>query len=171
MLGFNDFPLSDPYATARQLIALPPHHRKTFVADMPTQTHFRKVDCKEAAARGECKHYANGWATPLSPTDIEGFKAWATEKGYTFAEGEVPPHLEASYEPGTRFLIFPPEQRCLISWRVPHRIPLDHDPLLSVRGGDFRYFTGNDNHGMRQDSWVNQLQNTVGELRDEVEKG
>lgn len=170
MLGFNDF-MSDPYATARQMIALPPHHRKTFVADMPTESHFQRVSCAEAAARGECNHYAKGWATPALPAKLEKLKAWATSKGYTFAEGEVPQHLVASYEPGTRFLIFPPEQRCFTSWEIPHRISRDHDPLLSVRGGDFRYFTGSDTFNVRPDSWINQLQNTVGELHDEIEKG
>lgn len=171
MLGMSDFPLSDPYATARELIVLPPHHRKTFVADMPTESHFKRITCAEAAELGDCPHYVKGWASPVAATQLSDMKDKLIAVGYIFAEGEVPPHLVASYEPGTRFLIFPPEQRCLTSWKIPHRRGLDHDPLLSVRGGDFRFFTGNDAYNIRQESWINQLQNTVGELHDEIEKG
>jgi hypothetical protein len=164
--------MTDPYATARQLIYAPPDRRKTFVADMPSDTHYRVVSCAEAADAGECKHYAQGFAIPLVPGgDRELFKAQFIQLGYHFSEGEVPEHLAASYPKGTRFLVFPPEQRCLTSYKVPHRLPLDHDPILAVKGGDFRQFTGRDTNNMRVDSWVNQLQNTIGELNDEIKKG
>lgn len=170
MLGANNF-LGDPYATVRQLVKLPPDRRKTFIADMPSDTHYRKATCAEAAAIGECNHYAKGFAIPVSPGDMQATKDQMTMLGYTFSEGDPPAHLAESYPKGTRFLVFPPEQRCLASYKVPHRIPLDHDPILSVRGGDFRHFTGNDTVGVQPDSWLDQLQNTVGELNDEIKKG
>jgi len=172
MLGRNDFGVNDdPYATARQLIYAPPERRKTFVADLPSNTHYRVVSCAEAAAIGECKHYAEGFVVPVPPRDLEPMRALLTTRGYVYSEGDAPMHLAAAYPAGTRFFVFPPEQRCMGSYKVPHRIPLGYDPILSVREGDFRYFTGNDSVNLRPESWTDQLKNTLGEMQAETDKG
>lgn len=171
MLGAHNF-LGDPYATVRNLVRLPPHRRKTFVYDTPAQTHFRQASCAEAAARGECNNYAQGFAIPIEPgEDIEDYERKLTASGYTFSRGDAPPHMADAYPAGTRWLVFPPEQRCLKSFKAPHRIPLDHDPILSIRGGDFRHFTGDNTHLTRMDDWVDALRTTTDKLHDEIEKG
>lgn len=171
MLGAGNFP-GDPYATVRQMIYAPPDKRKTFVWDTPSDSHYRTLNCAQAAEVGECNHYAKGFVLPITDrAELQPTKDQMTAMGYTYTEGDPPVHLAESFPKGTRFLVFPPEQRCMNSYKVPHRVPLDHDPILSVRGGDFRYFTGNDKNNLRSDSWVAELQNTVGELNDEIAKG
>lgn len=169
MLGRENFGLhTDPYATIRQLIRLPAHRRKTFVYDTPSDTHYRKATCAEV----ECSKYANGFAIPITPSqDIEAFEGTLKQAGYTFARGEGPEHLAAEYPAGTRWLVFPPEQRCLESFKNPHRIALDHDPIVSIRGGDFRMFTGDNQHFNRVDDWVDALQESTQRLHEEIEKG
>lgn len=170
MKGRKDFP-HNPYAGASQFLRLPPERRKTFVYETPHETHFRKVTCKEAAAIGECDHYAKGFAIPVPLGELETITAKFRELGYHFMVGDAPVHLVSTQPEGTKWLVFPPEQRCLNSYKVPHRVNLHHDPLLSVRGGDFRMFTGEVQEFTNADDWVESLQTTTQRLHDEIEKG
>lgn len=172
MLGASDF-MSDPYRVARTLVRNPAHKRKTFVYETPADTHMRRVDCAEAAGYGLCDHYANGFVIPLVPgQDVDGIKSDFTGSGYHFTEGGAPSQeIESAWPKGTRFLVFPPEQRCLSSFKVPHRIALDHDPLVSVKGGDFRAFTGEVTQHTRIADWVDDLQNSTAALHREIERG
>lgn len=172
MLGARDFPLGDPYASIRNILRLPPNKRKTFVWDTPSGTHYRTVTCAEAASVGECSKYANGFALPMLPTQsIEDYESRLTASGYVFQRGDTPAHLTEQFPAGTRWLVFPPEQRCLESFKVPHRVSLDHDPFLSIEGGDFRAFTGDTQRFSKVDDWVDALHTTTDRLNHEIEKG
>lgn len=172
MLSARDFPMGDPYASIRNIIRLPPTRRKTFVWDTPSGTHYRTVSCAEAAGIGECSKYANGFALPITPEkSIEDYEARLTAAGYTFLRGDAPEHLAESYPVGTHWLVFPPEQRCLESFKVPHRVPLHHDPIISIQGGDFRTFTGDVQKFSKVDDWVDALHTTTDRLNREIEKG
>lgn len=172
MLGVHDFP-GDPYATARKLILLPPNRRKTFIWDTPTASHYRVITCAEAATIGECSKYANGFAIPVTTEmSIEDIEQRLRGAGYTFHRGDTPEHLAGAYPVGTQWLVFPAEQRCLESFKVPHRVSLDHDPLLSIRGGDFRSFAvGETQTFNRVDDWVDALRTTTDRLNHEIGKG
>lgn len=158
---------------ASKLLRLPPEHRKTFEYATPGHTHYRQATCKEAAERGLCKHYAEGFVLPWLPGDTQLIDVLNTV-GYTYSYTDVPPeHLQQMEFPkGTKFLVFPPEQRCLTSYKVPHRIPLDREPLLRVVGGDWRGNPRGEQHvHTNLDNWVDDLQNTTDKLRREIEKG
>jgi hypothetical protein len=143
------------YAAASQLLKLPPHARKTYRFDRPSETHTRVVDCATAAEYGECKHYAEGFLIVLAPgMDVVGHCDRLRAAGYVFTTIDPP---EGS-TPGSVALFFREGQQCLASRQSPHRIPTDRPPVLSVVGGDWR---GNP-RGERlvhtsTDSWLNDF--------------
>lgn len=159
--------------TATKLLRLPAHARKTFEYQTPEDTHYRRANCKQAAEHGLCKHYAEGFVLPWTPGDTQLIDVLNT-LNYTYSETDVPPaHLqELEFPRGTKFLVFPPEQRCMTSYKVPHRIPLDREPLLRVVGGDWR---GNPRGEVRVhdnlENWVDDLHNTTDKIRSEIDKG
>lgn len=159
--------------TATSLLRLPPEKRQTFEYATPGDTHYRQANCKEAAERGLCKHYAEGFVIPWTPGDLQLIDVLNT-LGYSYSLTDIPPeHLqEMEFPTGTKFLVFPPEQRCLTSYKVPHRISLEREPLLRVVGGDWR---GNPRGDVRThdnlENWVDDLHNTTDKIRTEIEKG
>lgn len=165
---------SDPAQwTATKLLHLPPQHRKTYQYETPGDTHYRPATCKQAAEVGLCKHYAEGFVLRWLPGDTQLIDVLNTI-GYIYSTTDVPPeHLQQLEFPnGTKFLVFPPEQRCMASYKVKHRIPLDRPPTLKVVGGDWR---GNPRGEVRVhdnlENWVDDLHNTTDRIRTEIEKG
>jgi hypothetical protein len=126
----------DPYANLNQHIKLPAHLRKTWRYDTTAQ-HWTVVDCKTAAEYGECPHYANGFVLefPTSGSDAQNLLQVTADMraaGYVFTQVESPRGK------GYAALVFPPEQQCLASRKVRHRIRRDEPALLTVVGGDHR---------------------------------
>lgn len=152
--------------TATQLLRNRPENRKTFNYEQRT----RIVDC----ATFLCKHYQEGFVVPLKPEmDDDTTRRQLAAQGYVFTEIKSPAdHLIAANPKGTKFLYFPPGQRCLPSRVVPHRMQLDEAPKLTVVGGDWRGNPRGESYTHTSvDSWADDLQSTTESLRTEIEKG
>lgn len=149
----------DPYANLRRLVHLPAHAMKTFEINQPLATHYRLATCQEV----ECPRYANGWTLTFDLSDPEHVQAANTirlKSGRSFTIGPIV---------GTTVtLSFPGGQRCFKA----HHVPLERDPLMIVRGGDFR---GNPRGESRVhtsgESFVDEWATDLGKLAHEQEKG
>jgi hypothetical protein len=144
--------LGNPYQNLNQLMKLPPELRKTWRYDTDDR-HWTIVDCKTAAAAGECAHYANGFVIeiPLDTVDPERTAGDLRNAGYAFTR-------MASEKPGHVLFVVAAEQPCLQSRRQPHRIRRDEPAMLTVVGGDHR---GNPSREVLKhtsgESWMDHL--------------
>lgn len=114
------------------------------------ETHWRVGRCEEVV----CEAYQNGWITKLDVGTELGQKQYAyitnhsgrryTERAYNY---EGPSIVEFHFEAG---------QQCF----AQHRVPLERDPILVVRDGDFRGNpTGRRHVHSRVDDWVDDFAN------------
>lgn len=116
----------DPYANIRRMVTAPVHSMRTFQIDQPLATHYRRATCQEVS----CSAYAAGWRMGFDLTDPERRAAakWIRDRsGRTYTHELL--------EEGRKVVFtFAAGQRCF----EKHRVPLERDPFLIVRGGDFR---------------------------------
>lgn len=119
-------PRVDYFANIRQIVQTPVQHMRTFQLAQPLRTHFRRASCQEVG----CAAHANGWRMGFDLTDPE--KAQAARdirnksgRSYTY---------ELLDEGRKIVFTFPAGQTCF----EQHRVPLERDPFMIVRAGDFR---------------------------------
>lgn len=119
----------DPFANLRAMRDWAPvHTMRTFQIDQPLETHFRLATCREV----DCQAYAHGWSMGFDLTDPERRKAarWIRDKsGRTFTYELTDTKITFTFAAG---------QQCF----QKHRVPLERDPFMIVRGGDWRGSTG-----------------------------
>lgn len=93
----------------------------TYELQAPRSTHTRPATCEEV----HCQHHARGWRTTV--------EADGQDEALIRASGRP---FSVSREGGMVTFRFPPGTKC---FRVAiHRVPLERDPILLVKGGDFR---------------------------------
>ena len=135
---------------------LPVGAMKTYSAIAPRATHFRPATCEEVG----CPHHANGWRTTVDLTTELGIMQAAyirEQSGRRFAE---------HWEDGLTVFLFEAGQRCFAA----HQVPLERDPLLVVRMGDWRGYGPARVH-QRPEDWVEDMQASLDNVRDRQERG
>lgn len=119
---------------------------RTFEVAAPLGTHWREGTCEEV----DCEAYRLGWVTKIDiGTELGRQQAMyiIDHSGRRFVPERIGETLvEFTFEPG---------QKCF----ARHQVPLERDPLLIVRDGDWR---GNPT-GQRRllsnvDDWVGEFQ-------------
>jgi hypothetical protein len=137
---------------------LPAQSMVSYELRAPISTHRRAASCREF----ECEAYAYGWVTTV---DV------ATDLGAAQAN-YIRLHSGRAYtvqETGTLVAFtFAAGQRCF----ERHTVTLERDPLLIVRGGDWR---GNPTRMMRRhssiESWVDDFATHQQQIADAVQEG
>jgi len=137
---------------------LPVAEVKTYALAAPQATHFRRASCQEV----ECAEYARGWlsmidvSTPLGQNQAYYIRM---RSGRSFTASEVDGMVTFS---------FPAGQQCF----AQHTVPLERDPILFVRGGDWR---GNPSGFVRRhtraEDWVDDFATHQQAIVDQFEKG
>lgn len=123
---------------------LPIGAMRTYAVRAPLETHWRTASCQEV----DCEAYQNGWVTVLDLSTELGEQQARYIKFHSGRHYTV----EENYPLVT--LTFPPEQQCF----RPHQLPLERDPVLIVRDGDWRGNpTGNRRVHTRVDDWVDDF--------------
>lgn len=154
----------DPFANIRKLVTAPVHTMRTFQMDQPLATHYRRATCQEVS----CSAYAAGWKMGFDLTDPDRRAAarWIRDKsGRTYTH-------EIVGGPGERehriIFTFAAGQKCF----TRHRVPLEREPFMIVRGGDFR---GNPAREVRRharaDTFIDQWASDLDELKTMRDKG
>jgi hypothetical protein len=136
--------------------ALPVGATKTYSALAPLATHFRPASCEEV----DCGNYLHGWMTAVNEaTDLGRRQAHyiRSASGRRFIEAGNGPFTEFTFEPG---------QRCFAT----HQQPLERDPVLLVRMGDWRGYGPTRVH-VRPGDWIEDMQSTFDKVRDRQERG
>lgn len=101
--------------------ALGPEGYKTYQISSPRSSHTRPATCEEVS----CLHHARGWITTV-PTGSED-EALIRRAGRPFTTTVEGGMTSFRFEPGT-----------LCFRASTHRVALERDPILLVRGGDWR---------------------------------
>lgn len=143
---------------------LPVQAMKTYALDAPQQTHYRRASCREV----DCPNYANGWRSGFDVTDphkAAAAKAVRDKSGRLFTLEEI---RGASGKVERVIFTFGPGQECF----QPHRVPLERDPILSVRDGDWR---GNPTGFVRvhtdPEDWVDDFANHQIKINRQMNQG
>jgi len=137
---------------------MPVQAMQSYELRAPVTTHRRAASCREF----ECEAYVYGWKTTLDvSTDLGAARAnyIRLRSGRRFTVEEH----------GTMVAFtFPPGQRCF----EPHTVPLFREPLLIVRGGDWR---GNPTGFTRQHSSLEDWRDDFAEhqqtIADAIKEG
>lgn len=120
----------DPYANIRRMVTIPVHLMKTFELRQPFDSHYRIATCAEV----ECK----GWRQDMTVTfDLTVAQQVADANWLRNRSGLRFTYLLLAGDTKVKFVI-PSGQTCMESRLRPHRVPLERDPFMLVRGGDFR---------------------------------
>lgn len=141
---------------------MPAANYTTFAISAPLATHHRQASCQEV----ECEAYANGWVTRIDTASDLGAKQAnyiRLRAGRAFTAAPIAP--DASIVEFT----FPPGQQCFRT----HHVPLEREPLYTVRGGDWRGDPRGE--GVRWhasgDDWVDQFANHQDRLAARLAQG
>lgn len=137
---------------------MPPSAYKTYALKLPVQTHFRVATCKEV----ECEREANGFRTTLDtsqPAHARTAKWIEDHSGRKYTKQET----------GTLVIYtFPAGQECFNT----HHVTLEREPLLIVRGGDWRGNPRGDRRiHARAADWVEDFAEHQDGIAREIEKG
>lgn len=120
----------DPYANIRRIVQAPVQHMKTFALLQPFDTHYRVATCAEV----ECRGFRQDMTVTFDLTIAQQVRDanWLrNHSGLRFT------YLMLDDGRKVRFIV-PAGQQCLASRLRPHRVPLERDPFMVVRAGDFR---------------------------------
>jgi hypothetical protein len=147
-----------PRGEMRVAPKLPAHAMRTYALDQPLATHYRVASCAEV----ECPAWAHGWRMGYDLTDpakVEAANLIRNKSGRAFTFEVV----------GTVVTFtFPPGQQC---FRV-HRVPLEREPLMVVRGGDWRGNPRRERHvHTSAESFVDEWATDLDKLNTERERG
>ncbi len=140
--------------------ALPAAAMKTYQIAAPLATHWRKATCAEV----DCPAFLHGWQTVCDES---------TELGQRQADyirhDKTRKHAEQRAEGGLTVFVFGAGQNCF----RPHQVPSGRPERFLVTGGDFR---GNPlgippREHVRPDDWVDDMAETLDEIRTRHERG
>lgn len=101
-----------------------PEAYRTYELLQPTATHFRPATCAEV----DCHRAKAGWRTVLDTSTVDGrnMAGWIRmHSGRQFTYVEAGPIVTFTFAGG---------QRCF----GKHKVSLEREPILRVRGGDWR---------------------------------
>jgi hypothetical protein len=107
---------------------------KTYGLSAPQATHYRRASCREV----ECVNYANGWRSGFDVTDpvkANAARLIRLHSGRLFTVEEIRGGPLNTVQ--MVIFTFGPGQECF----QQHSVPLEREPVLYVRDGDWR---GND---------------------------
>jgi hypothetical protein len=140
--------------------ALPAAAMKTYQIAAPLATHWRPATCAEA----ECLAYLHGWQTSVDETTELGQR-----QAYYIRHDKTRKHTERRAETGLTVFGFEAGQACFAQHRAPNTRP----ERFLVTGGDFR---GNPlgtppRVHARPDDWVEDMAESLDEIRTRHEKG
>lgn len=116
----------DPFTNIRSLVQTPAHLMRSYVIAQPLTSHFRVGTCAEV----DCPNRAGGWRMAYDLTDPDRAAAarWIRDHSGRRYTHEL-------LDGGRKIVFtFPAGQDCFET----HRVPLERDPIMVVRGGDFR---------------------------------
>lgn len=119
-------PRVDYFANIRRLVQAPVQHMRTYALAQPLATHFRRATCAEV----ECPNWAHGWKMGFDLRDDDRRAAARDirdKSGRRFT-------AEVTGDGAKVIFTFPAGQDCF----ARHRVPLERDPIMIVRHGDFR---------------------------------
>lgn len=137
--------------------AMPVQAYKTYDLRAPIETHFRTATCVEVG----CEAHQHGWSTTV---DV-GTPLGARQANYIRLQSGR--HFTA-VEAGTLVTFtFPAGQTCFRS----HKTAIGRDPVLSVRGGDWRGSTGLLRRHVRADDWVHDFAEHQDKIKTQIERG
>jgi hypothetical protein len=137
-----------------------PDHYKTYTFATPARTHFRWADCEEY----QCVSFRFGFKLVIDLTTTLGLAQYDfAKKDKTRSFQEVRTSLEIVE------LVYPAGTRCW-DWR-DHRVPVDRPPILVVRGGDWRAYTGLIRRHTRPEDWADDAANHQDGLAKIFSKG
>jgi hypothetical protein len=143
---------------------LPVGAMKTYGLSAPQSTHYRRASCREV----ECPNYANGWRSGFDVRDpAKAAAAYAVRmhSGRLFAVEET---IGASGKIESVVFTFGPGQECFLQ----HRVPLERDPILYVRDGDWRANpTGRRLVHADAADWVDDFGEHQSKIKERVERG
>lgn len=129
---------------------------KTYTVAAPLATHFRPATCEEV----DCAHWRDGWRTVVDEsTDLGAAQA-------AYIRGQSGRRFVEHREGAAAVFVFEPGQRCFAA----HQLPLERDPLLIVRMGDWRGYGPARVH-RRPEDWVDDMQVSLDKVRDRHERG
>lgn len=121
---------TDPYANLRRIVQAPVEHMKSYQLAQPFETHYRVATCREA----ECRAYREGMSVTFDLTNPEqvALANWMRNRS----------GLRFTYvQTGTQVQFLVPAGQdgpCLRARLRPHYVPLERDPFMVIRAGDFR---------------------------------
>jgi hypothetical protein len=155
---------SDPYANLRRCVKTDVRQMKTFELAQPFGTHYRVATCAEVECRGyrEDMTVTFDLTVPQQVTDANWLR---NHSGLRFT------YFMLDGERKVKFVI-PAGQTCLESRVRPHRVPLERDPLMIVRGGDWRGNpTGMRTVHSRPNLFLENWEEDLDKINSEREKG
>jgi hypothetical protein len=119
-----------------------PGDYKTYTLSAPLTTHYRVATCAEV----DCEHWREGWCSAIDTSTELGIR----QADYIVNDSGRS-YTQVVDKAGGRVLFtFPAGQRCFRQ----HHVPLERDPVLSVRGGDWRASTGERFVHAKPEHWV-----------------
>lgn len=142
-----------------------PTDYKTYSVTAPLATHWRKATCAEV----DCPHFLNGWTTTVDTSTDLGRRQAAYIEGADHGRRWAREAFASNAGPLVEYT-FPPGQRCFRS--DAHRLPLERDPIYSVRLGDWR-LTGPavTARAMQPADWLDDFANHQIGLAERRERG
>lgn len=122
---------------------------RTYRIVAPKSTHFRPATCEEI----ECDAWRNGWKTLVPSNSDQALYIRSGASGRRFTE------VNDSYDQtiGMTEFIFEAGQRCFRA--SEHVVPLERDPLFSVREN------GLTRHHTRADLWTEDFSEHLDKVR------
>jgi hypothetical protein len=148
--------LPDPF---RPEPRMPAHAYTTYaLIRPPTPQYWRTATCAEV----DCEHWRNGWVTRIDTSTDMGVRQ------ANYIGNQSGRAYTARLENTLAVFTFPAGQQCFAEHRVPHQ----REPLYVVRGGDHRGNPrGEKRTHTRGEFWVEDMQERLGQLTDEIERG
>lgn len=142
-------------AGMRAVPGLPVQAFRTFQIFRPLRTHWRQGKCEEV----KCEHWAKGWVT-IVPVESVQYAYIKGNSGRKFTETIQPGGLaEFRFEAG---------QDCFAA--SEHRMPIDRDPILKMRDGDWRGNPTDKSYRLSSDSWGDAIGENLERLKDSRQK-
>lgn len=149
----------DPFQNIRNIIKMPVSSMKTYGLAQPMATHWRDGTCEECF----CDKQAKGWLSMIDEnTDL------GKQQAYYIRKLSGRKYTESKAADGLTHFVFEAGQKCF----KQHKVPLERDPIVYVRGGDFR---GNPRQEIRRhsriDDWVDDFATHQDSIAEAVEEG
>jgi hypothetical protein len=132
---------------------------KTYGIKAPLATHWRRASCAEVG----CPAYLNGWVTivPVQSPQAQYIRAGRSGRHYSEATGSEQGMTEFRFQPG---------QPCFRA--SEHRVPLEREPIYTVRPGDWRGSApGASRRHQRAADWVDDFGTHQQAIADRHKKG